>query len=213
MANTPPEDPLSVKVLSVDVARFGDDQTVLLQRHGHRVLPLRKFRGLDTMQVAAMVAEVIGDWQPDCTFVDGAGLGAGVVDRLRSLNYRVIDVQAGSSPDDKEKYANKRAEMWGRMREWLRGDVALPDDDGLKSSLTGLEYGYNNKMAIQLEKKEDMKKRGLASPDEADALAYSFAEPVRAHREVLLPPGYVRRVESAGRRPGGLRNDLDWRVA
>jgi hypothetical protein len=213
MVNVVPEDPLGTKILSVDVARFGDDQTILLQRQGSRVFPLRKFRGMDTMQTAAMVAETIDDWQPDCTFVDGAGLGAGVVDRLRSLNYRVVDVQAGSSPDDKEKYANKRAEMWGRMREWLKGDVALPNDDGLKSSLTGLEYGYNNKMAIQLEKKEDMKKRGLASPDEADALAYGFAEPVRAFREVLLPVGYVRREESSVRRPAGLRRDLDWRVA
>lgn len=211
--NKSPDDPLATKVLSVDVARFGDDQTILLQRHGRQVLPLRKFRGLDTMQVAARVAEIMDDWQPDCTFVDGGGLGAGVVDRLRSLNYRVIDVQAGSKPDDTEKYANKRAEMWGRMREWLRGDVQLPDDDGLKSALVGLEYGYTNKMTIQLEKKDDMKKRGLASPDEADALAYSFAEPVRAHREVLLPPGYIQRSEGAGRRPMGLRRDLDWRVA
>lgn len=210
--NDTPDDALATKVLSVDVARFGDDQTVFVYRQGNRVLPLRKFRELDTMQVAAMVAEAIDDWQPDCTFVDGGGLGAGVVDRLRQLNYRVIDVQAGSSPDDKEKYANKRAEMWGRMREWLKGDVQLPDDDGLTSALTGLQYGYSNKMTIQLEKKEDMKKRGQASPDEADALAYGFAEPVRAHREVFLPHGYSLREKMPGRRAGGLRRDLDWRV-
>lgn len=210
--NVRPEDPQATKTLGVDVARFGDDQTILLKRCGSQVLPLKKFRGLDTMQVAAMVAETIDDWQPDCTFVDGAGLGSGVVDRLRSLNYRVIDVQGGASPDDKEKYANKRAEMWGRMRDWLRGDVQLPADDGLKSALTGLEYGYNNRMAIQLEKKEDMKKRGLASPDEADALAMTFAEPVRAHREILLPAGYVRDRAGSHRRSVGGRTDLDWRV-
>lgn len=210
--NEVPDDGQATKVLSVDVARFGDDQTVFLYRRGNQVLPLRKFRGLDTMQVAAMAAEAIDDWRPDCAFVDGGGLGAGVVDRLRSLNYRVIDVQAGSAPDDKEKYANKRAEMWGRMREWLKGDVQLPDDDGLVAALTGLQYGYNNKMAIQLEKKDDMKKRGLASPDEADALAYSFAEPVRAHREIYLPQGYGLREKAPGRRLGGLRRDLDWRV-
>ena len=152
--------------------------------------------------------------QPDCTFVDGTGLGAGVVDRLRSLNYRVIDVQAGSKPDDPEKFQNKRSEMWGRMREWLRGDVELPNDDELKTGLTSLEYGYSSKMAIQLEKKEDMKKRGLASPDEADALAYSFAEPVRAYRQILLPQGLARTPETLGRsrRFGPARRDLDWRV-
>lgn len=214
MKNRPPEDVNAVKVLAVDVARFGDDQTVFCQRFGQIVLPLRKFRELDTMQVAALVAETINDWQPDCTFVDGGGLGAGVVDRLRQLNYRVVDVLAGSAPDDKDKYANKRAEMWGRMRDWLKGDVGLPEDDGLKSALIGLEYGYTNKMAIQLEKKEDLKKRGLASPDEGDALAMTFAEPVRAHREILLPPGQgvKRLIVPAMRRPPGLRRDIDWRV-
>ncbi len=212
MRNQVPLDEQGTKILSVDVARFGDDQTVFVLRQGSQVLPLRKYYGLDTMQVAALVAEVIEDWQPDCTFVDGSGLGAGVVDRLRALNYRVIEVLAGAKPDDEAKYANKRAEMWGRMRDWLKGDVALPDDDGLKSALIGLEYGFNTKNAIQLEKKEDMKARGLASPDEADALAYSFAEPVRAHREVLLPVGYIRNRTGGVKRPAGIRNDLNWRV-
>lgn len=212
--NNPPENPLATKVLSVDVARFGDDQTVFCMRAGSVVLPLRKFRELDTMQVASLVAECINDWEPDCTFVDGGGLGAGVVDRLRQLNYRVIDVQAGSSPDDKEKYANKRAEMWGRMRDWLKGDVKIPDDDGLKSALIGSEYGYTTKMAIQLEKKEDMKKRGLASPDEGDALAMGFAEPVRSHRESLLPAGIAnfRRNDTPKNRFGGLPRAIDWRI-
>jgi hypothetical protein len=100
------------------------------------------------------------------------------------------------------------------MRDWLRGDVELPKDDGLKTALTGLEYGHSALMAIQLEKKDDMKKRGLASPDEADALAYSFAEPVRAHRQILLPPGLVRGagVDGSARRFGAGRRDLDWRV-
>lgn len=214
MRNRVVTDGQETRVLAVDVARFGDDQTIFLERHGSRVLPLTKYRGLDTMQVAALVAERIDATQPDCTFVDGTGLGAGVVDRLRSLNYRIIDVQAGGKPDDPEKYFNKRAEMWGRAREWLRGDVELPQDDGLKAALTGLEYGYSAKMAIQLEKKEDMKKRGLASPDEADALAYSFAEPVRAQRTVFIPQGLVRGAEAGwrGNKLRGSRRDLDWRV-
>ncbi len=214
MRNRVSLDGQETRILAVDVARFGSDQTVFLERHGSKVLPLTKYRGLDTMQVAALVAERIEAIQPDCTFVDGTGLGAGVVDRLRSLNYRVIDVQAGAKPDDPEKYFNKRCEMWGRMRDWLRGDVELPQDDGLKTGLTSLEYGYSAKMAIQLEKKEDMKKRGLASPDEADALAYSFAEPVRAYRQILLPQGLARAPETLGRsrRFGPARRDLDWRV-
>lgn len=215
MAATLPPDDQAVKLIGVDVARFGDDQSVILRRHGRVVTELRKFRGLDTMQLAAMVAEEIDEWQPDCTFVDGVGLGAGVVDRLRSLNYRVIDVQAGGSPDDKDAYANKAAEMWGRMLAWLKGDCQLPKDDGLKDSLIGRQYGYNARMALQLEKKDDMKKRGLSSPDEAEALALTFAEPVRAHRLIQLPEGVGSRLErgrTAYRRPGGLRRDLDYRV-
>lgn len=206
MNNHPPLDPHTIKVLSVDVARFGDDQTVITRRQGNVVFPQRKFRGLDTMQVAAMVAEEMDDWQPDATFIDGTGLGAGVVDRLNSLNRRVLDVQAGSSANDKLKYANKRAEMWGRMLDWLKTDVGLPKDKDLLASLTGLEYGHNAAMAVQLEKKADMKSRGLASPDEADSLALGFAEPVRSRNNLLLP------VHFSPRRGPSARKDLDWRV-
>ena len=79
----------------------------------------------------------------------------------------------------KPRYANKRAEMWGNPRDWLSGDGALPDDPGLCADLTSVEYGYTGTGEIQLAKKEDMKKRGLASPDIGDALALTFAHPVR----------------------------------
>ena len=74
-------------------------------------------------------------------------------------------------------FANKRAEIWGRMKEWLKAG-AIPDDTALAQDLTGVEYGYDARNAIQLEKKDDMKKRGLASPDLGDALALTFAQPV-----------------------------------
>jgi hypothetical protein len=76
-------------------------------------------------------------------------------------------------------YANKRAEMWGNLKDWIAGGGALPADPELSADLTGVEYGYTATGEIQLEKKEDMKKRGLASPDIADALALTFAHPVR----------------------------------
>jgi len=209
-----PDDLEATKALGVDVARFGTDQSIILRRHGRKVAPLRKFRGVDTMQLAAYVAEEIDEWEPDAVFVDGNGLGAGVVDRLRSLNYRVIDVLGQSSPNNKDKYANKSAEMWGEMRDWLRGDSQIPDDPGLRDGLIGREYGHNARNAIQLEKKEDMKARGLVSPDEADALALTFAEPVRAHRLIQLPEGVAinRGGVRNSRRHSGLRRDLDWRL-
>ncbi len=179
-AEATPFDPL---VLAVDVARFGDDQSVIAFRRGRdaRALPWEKHRGLDTMQLAARVAVLIQDHRPDAVFVDETGVGGGVVDRLRQLGHPVIGVQFGARPDgavDGELVANKRAEMWCRLRQWLKTGGALPDDRELAADLTGVEYGYTVHNEIQLEKKDDMKKRGLASPDAADALALTFAHPV-----------------------------------
>jgi hypothetical protein len=180
------------RLMAVDVARFGDDQSVIVYRHGRKLEPLEKFRGLDTMQLAAIVANRINKLRPDAVMVDGVGVGGGVVDRLRHLGHSIIDVNAGSAPDRENRatHYNKRAEMWDRMREWLEfGDI--PDDRELSDDLIGIEYGYDMKMRIQLEKKEDMKKRGLSSPDCADALSLTFAyavPPVMVHDERSLEP-------------------------
>jgi phage terminase large subunit len=104
-----------------------------------------------------------------------------VGDRLRQLGHAVIGVQFGARPDgavDGELVANKRAEMWCRMRQWLKSGGAIPADSDLATDLGGVEYGYTIHNEIQLEKKDDMKKRGLASPDAGDALALTFAHPV-----------------------------------
>jgi hypothetical protein len=202
--NRAADDEGGARVMGVDVARYGDDQSIIVKRVGNKVFPLTKFRGIDTMQLAGHVAQAIEDWNPDAVFVDGTGMGAGVVDRLRSLNYKIIEVIGKETADDPLKYANKRAEVWGRMRDWLKGDVELPDDSGLRDGLIGLEYGFSAKMAIQLERKEDMKKRGLASPDEADALALTFAELVRGRDSLLILPTQARISKK--------RADLDWRV-
>lgn len=178
-------------LLGVDVARFGDDQSVILVRQGRKVIKLFKFRGLNTMQLAARVVEKIRQYHPLCTFIDVIGVGGGVVDQLVELGYPIQEVNAASKPDDEETYLNKRAEMWGRLREWIAGEVDIPDDPELADELTGLEYGYTaTKFQIQLEKKEDMKARGLSSPDCGDALALTFAEhvaPPGSHNEMMLP--------------------------
>jgi len=177
-------DPL---VIGVDVARFGDDASVIYIRKGRdgRSISPIVLRGVDTMTLAGRVAEVYREYHADSVFVDGTGVGGGVVDRLRQLRVPLFDVQFGAKADraffPQEEasylYANKRAEMWGAMREWLRGGC-IPDNAQLKSDLIGPEYGFNVRNEIQLERKEDMKKRGLASPDLGDALALTFAYPV-----------------------------------
>ncbi len=145
---------------------------------------MEKHQGLDLMQLAARVAERAAAEQVRAVFVDEGGVGAGVVDRLRQLGVPfVFGINFGGAaerwgPDGaKPLYANKRAEMWGNLREWL-ADASLPDDPELRADLSAVEYGYNGKGEIQLEKKEDMKKRRLASPDIGDALALTFALPV-----------------------------------
>lgn len=183
-------DPL---VLGVDVARFGDDECVIFIRKGrdgrsHAPIRMRLQPGVaDTMTFAGVVAETYTRFRADAVFVDGGGIGGGVVDRLRQLHVPVWDVQFGAKPDtfrpegDAARYANKRAEMWGAMRSWLEG-AAIPDLPDLRSQLSAPTYGFNNQGEIQLEKKEDMKRRGVDSPDLADALALTFAYPVIPHR-------------------------------
>lgn len=179
-------DPL---VFGVDVARFGDDQSVIFRRRGYdaRNWPPLSFRGLDTMQLAAQVAKQAQEDKPDAIFVDETGVGAGVVDRLRQLGVRCLGVNFGASADagalsvggaPLEAYANKRAEMWGGLRQWLSRGGGIPATRELRDDLTGVQYGFDRDGRIQLERKEDMKKRGLASPDYGDALALTFAYPV-----------------------------------
>ena len=169
------EEPL---IIGCDVARFGDDQSVICYRRGRdsRTIEWVKYRGLDTMQLASRVAEAVRVHQADAVFVDGGGVGGGVVDRLRQLHVDCIEVNFGSKAED-VRYNNKRAEMWGKMRDWLENG-AIPTDRELVDDMIGVEYGFTPTNKIQLEKKEDMKKRGLASPDLADALALTFAYPV-----------------------------------
>lgn len=162
-------------VLGVDVARFGDDQTVICARRGRMVYALSKFRELDTMQVAGQVAAVIKSLKPALVNIDIGAMGAGVVDRLREQGFDVRGVNFGGSPTDKIKYANKRAEMWGEMAAWLKEGGHIPDDQELRQDLIGPEYSYTSSQQLLLEKKESMKKRGLPSPDCADALALTFA--------------------------------------
>jgi hypothetical protein len=183
-------DPL---VFGVDVARFGDDASVIVRRRGYDArnwAPL-SFRGLDLMQLAARVAQQAQEDKPDAIFVDESGMGAGVVDRLHQLGVRCVGVNFASAADGGafpvggvEAYANKRAEMWGGLRQWLKRGGGVPALRELREDLTGVQYGFDKDGRIQLERKEDMKKRGMASPDYGDALALTFAYPVM--RSALL---------------------------
>jgi len=176
----PFRDPGAPMVLGVDIARFGDDQSVIRGRQGRdgRVIAPIKWRGMDTVFSAGKVAEAVMRYGADAVFIDGGGVGGGVVDILKSQGIRVIEVNFGGKAREGMKYANKRAEMWGNMRDWLQNGC-IDADDELRDDLIGVEYGFDKDGRVLLEKKEDMKKRGLASPDDGDALALTFAEPVQ----------------------------------
>lgn len=187
--------------IGVDVARFGDDQSVIFTRVGRdgTGIKTKRFRQLDTMQLSSKVAEHIDyvkSMGMQCVvFVDGGGVGGGVVDRLRQLNHDVVEVQFGGKADDSRKYLNKRAEMWGRAKEWL-AIGCLTKDELMATDLTSVEYQFTAADQIQLESKEHMKQRGLASPDDGDALALTFAYPV---------PEYQLPKESGGARNSARR--------
>ena len=178
-------------IMGVDVGRFGDDPSIIRFRQGRdaRSIPPIKLRGADTMELAARITDESARFRADAIFIDGGGVGGGVVDRCRQIGLKVTEVQFGAKSDRAPVgqdrpigYANKRAEIWGNMRDWLRTG-AIDNDPDLLADLTGVEYGYvlrNGRDAIQLERKEDMKRRGLASPNDGDALALSFAYPVVA---------------------------------
>lgn len=173
-------DPGAPLILGVDIARFGDDQSVIRGRKGRdgRVIRPIKWRGMDTVFSAGKVAEAIDLYKPDACFIDGGGVGGGVVDILKSRNYKVTEVNFGATARDEKMYVNKRAEMYGLAKEWL--DTGQIDADSqLADDLTGPEYGFDKDGRIQLEKKSDMKKRGLPSPDDADAFVLTFAQPVQ----------------------------------
>jgi hypothetical protein len=191
-----PTDPL---IYGLDCARFGDDSSVLAKRVGRdaKSRPWKRWAGVDAMTLAGEVARMAAEEKPDAIFVDAGSIGAAVVDRLRQLEVpNVIEVWFGGQGRDVElpgniryRVANKRTEIWVRMRNWMEGG-AIPDEQEIEDDLVGTEYGYGrDEVTLQLEKKEHMKARGLASPDNADALACTFAEAVMPR----ALPGYLER--------------------
>lgn len=177
-------------IIGVDVARYGANESVIFFRKGRdaRTIPPVRMRGASTVELASRVAEVFHFHQVDAIFIDGGGVGGGVVDQVRALNLHCFDINFGSKDDvpgfatgnEGERYANKRAAIWGAMRSWLKGG-AIPDDPDLRAQLIGPSYTLNLRSEIQLERKEDMMKRGLESPDLADALALTFSYPVASN--------------------------------
>jgi hypothetical protein len=168
-----PRDPL---ILGVDIARFGDDTTVLWPRKGRdaRTYPRTILRGATTEIVIGKIQEIATTLGADHICIDGGNTGGAVVDLMRADGWdNVIEVTfGGKSPDP--SYANLRAYMYGQIREAMPG-LAIPKDEDLANEVTAIEYGYMyGESKTLLESKKDMKTRGLPSPDNWDALACTY---------------------------------------
>lgn len=172
-------------VIGVDPARFGADATVIAIRQGRDIIGIRRHRGDDTMTVVGHVIDAIEEYRPTLVVIDEGGLGAGIVDRLKEQRYKIKGINFGSKSKNPIMYGNKRAEMWGAMKDWLK-TASIPLDRFLKTDLISPMMKPDSKGTIFLESKKDMKARGLASPDAADAICVTFAFPV-AHREAREP--------------------------
>lgn len=164
-------------VVGVDPARGGMDSTVIVVRQGRDIVAIKRFKGDDTMTTVGNVIDAIEEYKPALTVIDEGGLGYGILDRLTEQRYKVRGVNFGWKAKNPVMWQNKRSEMWGAMRDWLK-TAAIPRDRQLKADLVGPMRKFNSSGAIMLESKKEMKARGLASPDAADALAVTFAYPV-----------------------------------
>lgn len=178
--------PIGAHVVGVDPAREGADRTVFIHRRGRKAWGIEQDMVPNSMHIAGKCALML-DQRADAIdrmFIDRGGEGGAIYDRLIEMGYsgRVSLVNFGSRNDiaDKDRFVNKRAEMWGLMKDWLTdtGGADIPDSDELQADLCAPGYKYDSEQRVQLESKQDIKKRGLRSPDVADALALTFAFPV-----------------------------------
>jgi phage terminase large subunit len=167
-------------VWGLDVARFGSDATALCKRQGPIVTELRSWRGLDLMQTTGrIVAEyeaLAPSKRPAEILVDSIGVGSGVVDRLQELGLPVRGVNVAESPSMGDTYMNLRSELWFKCKAWLEDrSCKLPKDDQLIAELTAIRYSFTSSGKMKAESKDEMRKRGLGSPDLADALCLTMA--------------------------------------
>jgi hypothetical protein len=167
-------------IWGLDVARFGSDSSVLCKRQSNVLIDMQRWRNLDLMQLTgAVVAQYEAcefKERPVEILVDSIGLGAGVVDRLRELKLPARGINVSESPAMGATYLNLRAELWHKLKAWLeRRDCKIPNDEDLIAELATVRYTFTSNGKVKIESKDDIRRRGLKSPDKADALCLTFA--------------------------------------
>ncbi|MCA0188183.1 MAG: hypothetical protein LCH90_19760 [Proteobacteria bacterium] len=191
-------------IIGVDPAEMGKDRTAIVFRRGKVVYRVEVYREKTTMETTGIVANIIREHAPDAVFVDSVGIGAGIYSRLQELGFtQVYSVRSGSRARDPEQFENRRAEMWHDLKRWLEdAPVRLPNMGALISDISAPKYSYESSGSrLRIEKKKDMAKRGVRSPDIADAICLTFAEPVAAARHddlIVVSSGNAGPASSAG---------------
>jgi phage terminase large subunit len=170
------------RIIGCDVARFGDDSSVLCPRQGIQVFPLSKFRNITSTQGAGLVARLWTEWNAHACFIDDTGgFGSGWIDQLRQLGRTPMGVHFAGEAHNKARYVNKRAEMYFEAVEWIKRGGALPESPELLAALTATTYTFHGDRFL-IEPKDQVKRKLGYSPDEADAFVLTFAENVSAPR-------------------------------
>lgn len=177
-------------IIGVDPAVADRDKTAIIRRKGRKAFNLETFRNHNTMEICGRLTQIIREERPQKVYVDCIGVGAGIVDRMRELGYSMVEgVNVARSANERDRFANLRVELWWTMRDWLMQNelpVQIPDNDDLHGSLCSV----NNKKARSngqqlIEGKDDLKARGMPSPDEADALSLTFYSGVYGFDNVM----------------------------
>jgi phage terminase large subunit len=163
-------------VYGIDVARFGDDRSVLCKRQGNVVLEFKTWQGLDLMQLTGAIVNEAKIDKPAEMCIDSIGLGSGVADRLRELGHVVRDVNVSEASAMNPQAAKLRDELWLSVKEWLNARACkIPKLDELRAELVAPTYTFTSNGKIKVEGKQEMKRRGMRSPDLADSLCLTFA--------------------------------------
>lgn len=180
-------------VLSVDVARYGDDSTVIAEKRGMQLKMVKELKHKSTTEVAGEVAHISNQGPYGGIVVDTIGVGAGVYDQLKPIvGARLIDGNVGFTPDDTNTYMNRRAEMYFKLRDAIKRGASIPKDDELIEELLSIEYQFTESGKIKLKPKDQIKEDLGRSPDKADAFALLFFREVRPQGLAMSGPIQVQ---------------------
>lgn len=204
------KDPGAPLVFGVDPARSGGDETVIVFRRGREVPVIMSWKQMNSMRLAGIVARLINKYQPAKVFID-VGYGHGTIDRLKEMGYgKFVDgINFGSRADQADLYTNKRAEMWIEMRDWIHaGDVNIIDDDNLHADLAVMpDFKTTSNGKMQLVGKDQIREKYKRSPDRGDALALTFAAPVRRTEAGVTGRSVKRKTSNLGLKKNKNKND------